>query len=1491
MILLGRSIVDLADLFVFHDNEYVGGTNQHSITAVFANVGNSPLSEKDRKTLNESIGTGFYKEYTKSGLQHIWPSTNYKDATGMSCYVFRHYPIKIDPEESHNVGDKNSLTGLASTSTIMSDISKESHTFQLITNTYNYYRLYKCAYKISIECKSSDSYYTNKLFNFVKLSNPADQYFQYLHGEIKTGETGTIATTSSIDNYVVDWPFKIDKPTDQYSSSSNMLYEVKLHDDEYIDSVIDAYIEPNTTLYERTTTITVYGQYDQFKGITDITPRTGYASYSYTITQKANVLCFRTTNTTITFYSSDDSSATPFSSNDSYGPATVMKSYGFVYFKITGVTGEEGDKEKDIFKKTVVYGSMPNQTANNLSYDFKDANNNSLYANVSTPTYNYQTGIWTAKVIIPAAGDEGSGVTKTIDTSNAVVSVTGASKNSNGNYEISCTWGTATIDVTGIKGEIKANSTSETSYTFSVSLKEVTTTNKYIWTSEKNAGYNSVNYKQNGKTVVLTESTFTPSFTYSSSNISVATVDNYGVVTFLPTNSEEANQVTITVKCDDTDWSKTITFIQTGSKYSFDCDKSIVFYDKSKKQINDSSIIEISSDGETQTIYFDIVLYNENNEKKYLINCDEYDFIYDATNINQKIQTNLTSPYFCSEFKFEKSQVAVSDVLTIVRKENQLISEYPSEEDSCNYAENKTANFTWYLPKIIIDKSQQTKTYELVVKNSTCSKSIKFQQSVQNNITTDDFTLDGYIEITKDLPSQIKDVSICCDWYRINSDLYKDDFPNDGKFDDDGNATWHVYGGLYDNNSGLITFKFYKNTSGKYYVVKCVFHWELKYNGDVLYTCVDSNTDTHTTAYIYQNYEPAEDVIEYKTTKIVWDKVTFSDYILGLMTESSSFFSSSLYTEYEHREYCVWSFTEYENSIITKYFTFWGTEYKTKYVNGIETDETTTSRIQSTCANTFKFLISSDGCNTFSETNYNCEKDTNGNETCFKLMCVVDADVKYIMCKIDDPYTNTTYYSPDTLIEIDKKEELTNQIYKFYSVGVYFDYSGDSWIWKKGDSPLYSNNCVNNGDGYTTDTKSIKIRIMCSVVNINDSTDVVNIRDEGVFSLTVNDNDVSLIDDGGWIALTKEGMLSTNSYTIKVGVKLDAEKFNNLDNPQSLVNEGATIQSDFTADCVLIITKPAESTSVETTNTLQFYVENTTDLAYQNLYSGYSKGLLSTNINNLSYKYSDKPSSGDEYVIYVYSATTTGNSTKPCGLQNVEGSLENATNLGDGYYKITFTIYGQCTKTIMNGCGTETLTISFDVASTSYTTLCGKDTTSLISSPKNEWTFTDNVYCLDADGKVDYVYDHSIYLQLQKSVDGSNENVELSTDKIEITTDGEYLTYEVLSENATTIKLDLQLNIYSSDDRSWLRVNVLSPEYNNAEVSDTYQTQTFTITINNSQTINVTIKLLIGTGKHTISGWWWNEGTLSGSGIAANSWFKMLLAAHNSNADDDDQLS
>lgn len=486
------------------------------------------------------------------GKKYIWPTRSTKDADGKILYLFQDY--------------SNNDRGTMNASKRTLNIPKEGGDFMIYLDTHNTEKLYKCNYYFKTSSKENGK----KQWIHVENGTP----YKEAQNIINNKDTTTITREGNIFEGQVWWDYSINE-------TNNTLIGVQFKENAEVDSTLHVTVEKNFNVYPRTGYVTLYNQYDQYKGML-VGPINGNGSDSiiYTINQPADNINF----TKIEFYTNDNTSAKV--KTDCYGPMISCGGDGWIYFKITG-NSTLGAKR--------VFGEWPCQEQDKINRIAEKG-----IAIIGTPTYNPGTGIWTAKVTFPA-------------------NVTGGSSSNNytGNVTIAASEQTAsytegsTIQLTA--GGISSSNISATNSlteTFYISIKPSNLTDNPKYTGSVEG---RICYTQNGSSTIEAKN---PTYKYeiTDSNIDWVQVSQTGLVTFKANNTGSQRYVTIKVSCNEIDKYATITLSQNATVPNFSGNGAYIKFYTTNEGITETTIYG-PVEGNIKTtgkIYFKVFGKNEN---------------------------------------------------------------------------------------------------------------------------------------------------------------------------------------------------------------------------------------------------------------------------------------------------------------------------------------------------------------------------------------------------------------------------------------------------------------------------------------------------------------------------------------------------------------------------------------------------------------------------------------------------------------------------------------------------------------------------------------------------------------------------------------------------------------------------------------------------------------------------------------------------------------
>ena len=597
MITIGKSTYDMADLWV-HDYNDTFGVHYGINTSNYINpiTGKKYVDDHDTAKLTEKIlnklpnkdnvnpylypypntinkGETFdeaKKRYYKlpfitqggdgdhqhpiiavfDGKDYIWPSRNTKDIEGNILYVFKDYASN----EKQEITNNNSR---------IKNISKAGGNFMLYIDTYNTNKLYKCNYEFNV-------------------LSPFDKWI-YVENGTPTKESQNIINNKDITVINRKYNANIGSVWWDYSinETNNTLIGVAMHEKNAteVDSTLNVIVKPNLSPFNRTATLMLYNQFDQYKGMyIGETNGNGTDVIVYTINQEADDIKFNK----IEFYTNDNTSAKV--KKDCYGPMSSSGGDGWIYFKITGTSSQGAIR---------TFGEYPNQNIDKLRWSYYNSTGCTLY----NPTFNPGTGIWTMKINFasnkPSSTIIYSGtITATVDKS--IVSYNGKE--------------TAQITPSGITGSVDKETTAKN---FKIKISQVEELNiEPIYTGNTSG---ETCYKQNtGNPIEIKQPTY--GYELVDKTINWAKVSQSGLVSFEQNNTLNKRIVEIKVFCNENPNFNTIVNITQDVSYpNFSDDAYIKFYTDQTASTETEIYGPIAGEYEsTQQIYFKVFGKNNN---------------------------------------------------------------------------------------------------------------------------------------------------------------------------------------------------------------------------------------------------------------------------------------------------------------------------------------------------------------------------------------------------------------------------------------------------------------------------------------------------------------------------------------------------------------------------------------------------------------------------------------------------------------------------------------------------------------------------------------------------------------------------------------------------------------------------------------------------------------------------------------------------------------
>lgn len=562
MILVGKAIHDLSDIWVhdYHDDygvHYGINSTSHPHEDYYFDVDAEGKTTSTGITFGSAqsnyIGSAFYSSDDHEhpiiavfmGSQYIWPSREVKDATGThSRYVFSDYANDV----------RTALNSTARTR----NISADGASFNIYLDSHQTFNLYKCTYSF-------------KSANWVSVANTNPKQDKQV---VMYNDTNNNAFISGF----VTWEFDRD-------DTHNKLTNVPITSTSTVDSIISVKIKPNPTPFSRTTTLELYDQYDQFRGMLTQRPK-----LTYTINQTYDNIDF--SDSSIVFYENDNTNA---QSCSSYGPMSWIGGTGWIYFKVVGTSN---------LGATHIFGEYENQNSNRIAIS-------STLTTCGTATFNPGTGIWTVPVTWPT----NTGNSATFEGTISIESSGTASYKQDS---------TTTLTVSGISSSAGGDGAQRTD-TISISIRGAEANDpenlKYIGTPSSSCTYTQNGGSGEGAAVVT--------YTYEIIGVvDYATVTGDGIVIWDQNDTGSERTITVKVTCVQTGGSATIECKQAATSISYKGDDGayITFYNtNTANAIVVSSYGPMSGDGGDGYIYFKIVGKNGNGTE-YVLN--------DASNIN-----------------------------------------------------------------------------------------------------------------------------------------------------------------------------------------------------------------------------------------------------------------------------------------------------------------------------------------------------------------------------------------------------------------------------------------------------------------------------------------------------------------------------------------------------------------------------------------------------------------------------------------------------------------------------------------------------------------------------------------------------------------------------------------------------------------------------------------------------------------------------------------
>ena len=419
------------------------------------------------------------------GKDYIWPTRTTKDVNGNVLYVFKDYASNEKKEITNN--DYR-----------IKNISKAGGSFMLYIDTYNTNKLYKCNYSFNV-------------------LSPFDKWI-YVENGIPAKESQNIINNKDITIINREYNANVGSVWWDYTinETNNTLIGVDMHEENAteVDSTLNVVIKPNFSPFNRTATLMIYNQFDQYKGmLVGETNGNGSDIIVYTINQDADNINFDK----IEFYANDNTSAQL--KTDCYGPMSSNGGDGWIYFKITGTSTQGAIR---------TFGEYSNQNSDRLKISC-DKNGCTIY----TPTFNPLTGIWTSRITFNS------------NKPNSTINYSGTVNASVDKTKVSYT-GEETVQITP-SGISSSTSSPTDSITFTFTVNQNTSNIDPIYTGEVEG---NICYVQNGSNPVsLKQSTY--SYELVDSNITWASVSQSGIVSFEPNNTLNERKVSIKVFCNE----------------------------------------------------------------------------------------------------------------------------------------------------------------------------------------------------------------------------------------------------------------------------------------------------------------------------------------------------------------------------------------------------------------------------------------------------------------------------------------------------------------------------------------------------------------------------------------------------------------------------------------------------------------------------------------------------------------------------------------------------------------------------------------------------------------------------------------------------------------------------------------------------------------------------------------------------------------------------